>query len=397
MNTKQLQLQLEAELKNILHYWIENTIDDQFGGFVGKRNGHNLRVVGASKGAVLNARILWTFSAAYNHSHKIEYLEVAHRAYYYLISNFWDHENGGLFWELNEDGTLLNGRKQIYAQGFGIFGFSEYFRATGKEAALEYAIALFDLIEKYSHDPVYGGYVEALSQDWSQLDDMRLSAKDANEPKSMNTHLHLLEPYTNLLRVMNDNELELRIEEMIRIFLDKIIDPETHHLDLFFGHDWEVRSAIFSYGHDIEAAWLLYEAAEQLGKKELIKEVETSLFRIVNAVIADGCDKDGSIFYERDLVTKHLDTDKHWWPQAEAMIGFTYAAQISGNKKYLENLTAVWRFIQDKIVDKTNGEWFWSVDQAGNPNRKEDKTGFWKCPYHNARAMMEVVRVLKLI
>ena len=390
MDTKGLYAQLKNELDNILGYWIENTIDHEFGGFVGKRNIRNVKVAGASKGAVLNTRILWTFSAAYNFSHKPEYLEMADRAYSYLVSRFWDEKNGGLFWELNEDGSLLNGRKQTYAQGFGIYGFSEYYRATGKQEALDYAVDLHHLLERYCYDPMHGGYIEALSRDWNQLEDMRLSPKDANEPKSMNTHLHILEPYTRLSSVFKEKELEEKLEGLIRIFLDKIIDPGTDHQNLFFGMDWSVRSAIVSYGHDIESSWLLIEAARELGDPVLIDEVEKRAIRIVDAVMTEGCDSDGSLFNERNIKTGHLDTDKHWWPQAEAMVGLVYAAAVSGDKKYFKWMNRIWEFIQDKMIDKINGEWFWRVDKTGNPVISEDKVGFWKCPYHNSRAMMEV-------
>ncbi len=394
MDVKDLRIQLKNELENILGYWIENTVDNEFGGFIGRRNIDNVKVPGASKGTVLNARILWTFSAAYSFSHKPEYLEMADRAYDYLITRFWDKINGGLFWELNEDGTLLNGRKQTYAQGFGIYGFSEYYRATGKREALDYAVDLYHLLERYCHDPMHGGYIEALSREWDQLEDMRLSPKDANEPKSMNTHLHILEPYTSLAGVFNDYELGERLAGLIRIFLDKILDPFTNHLCLFFGKDWEVRSSLVSYGHDIESSWLLIEAARKLGNPVLIEEVEKRALRIVDAVITEGCDHDGSLFNERNMKIGHLDSDKHWWPQAEAMVGLVYAAAVSGDEKYFKRMNRIWEFIQDKMIDKINGEWFWRVDKTGNPVISEDKVGFWKCPYHNSRAMMEVCNML---
>lgn len=390
----ELKRQLGEELSNILRYWAEYGVDEQFGGFVGRRNIRNERVSGATKGVVLNARILWTFSAAYNFTQKEEYLVLAHRAYNYLTTKFWDKTYGGLFWELNEDGSLCNGRKQIYAQGFGIYGFSEYYRATGLNEALQFAIETYHLIEKYSFDPVHGGYIEALSQKWEKLDDMRLSPKDANEPKSMNTHLHILEPYTNLLRVYRNEELKAKTEGLVRVFLDKILDSTSNHLNLFFGYDWELRSAIVSYGHDIEAAWLLSEAAREIGNQLLIDEVDRIAVKIVDVVLADGCDRDGSIYNELNLTKKHLDTDKHWWPQAEAMVGLAYAAFITNDSSYFGKLDNVWNFIQQKMLDKEHGEWFWRVDKEGIPNQEEDKTGFWKCPYHNSRAMIEVSQII---
>ena len=392
INSAVLKKEMNAELHNILHYWIDHTLDLKHGGFVGARDHFNQLVPRSEKGAVLNARILWTFSAAYNFTSETKYLKMANRSYDYLINHFIDSVHGGVFWSLDENGNVTNPRKQIYAQGFGIYGFSEYYKATQNKEALQQAICLFELIEKHSYDQVHGGYIEALSEDWSPLEDMRLSPKDANEPKSMNTHLHILEPYTNLYRVWKDERFEKKIRELIRVFLDHIINRETGHFQLFFGNDWVVRSNITSFGHDIEGAWLLLEAAVELGDQELIKEVEAISLKMVDTVLAEGMAPDGSVYYE--LENGHLDTDKHWWGQAEALVGLVYAWKISGKRQYLETLNKTWQFIQAKIIDKTNGEWYWSVDEKGNPTTNNDKAGFWKCPYHNSRALIEVVKIL---
>jgi len=389
-----LKDELTQELEHILKYWIDFCLDNEFGGFVGRRNHFNRQISGASKGVVLNARILWTFSAAYNFTHNPEYLVLADRAYQYINEHFIDKQFGGLFWELNEKGGVLNSRKQIYAQGFGIYGYSEYFKAGNNPEALEKAKALFECIEKYSNDQVEGGYFEAFANDWSALEDFRLSPKDANEPKSMNTHLHILEPYTNLLKIWPNERLRQKTAALIRIFLDKIIDHRTQHFNLFFANDWTVQSSIVSFGHDIEGAWLLYEAAIAVGDKQLIAEVSENLVQMVDVTLADGCDLDGSLFNEKDLLSGHLDTDKHWWMQAEAMVGLAYAWKITGKDAYKDRLVSVWQFIHTTMIDWVNGEWFWRVDQDGIPIASEDKVGFWKCPYHNSRAIMEVVGII---
>lgn len=389
-----LKNDLDQELKNILKYWNDNCQDNEFGGFVGRRDHLNLKISGASKGVVLNARILWTFSAAYNFTNNPEYLALADRAFQYINEYFSDKQFGGLFWELNEKGEVLNSRKQIYAQGFGIYGFSEYFKASKNPQSLANAISLFELIEKYSFDPVKGGYFEAFANDWSTLEDFRLSPKDANEPKSMNTHLHILEPYTNLLKIWPDERLRKKTAALIRVFLDKIIDQRTHHFNLFFTNDWTVQSSIVSFGHDIEGAWLLYEAAKVVGDELLIAEVSDNLVKMVDATLADGSAADGSVYNEKDLLSGHLDTDKHWWMQAEAMVGLAYAWKITGKDIYKNQLVNVWQFIRTNMIDWVNGEWFWRVDQNGIPVTTEDKAGFWKCPYHNSRAMMEVIGII---
>lgn len=394
MDKKQFSEELHGELTSILSYWQANTIDETYDGFYGQIDHFNNVIPGATKGAVLNTRILWTFSAAYNFTKNEAYLHIAHRAFDYLKKYFLDKDNGGLIWEVDHTGKAHNTRKQIYAQGFGIYGFSEYFRASGNSESLETAIELFEIIEKYCFDSRFGGYLEALSHNWQPMEDMRLSAKDANYPKSMNTHLHILEPYTNLYRLWKNEHLAIQIKRLIRVFLDHIIDSETGHFNLFFDNDWTVRSEIISYGHDIEGAWLLTEAAEVLGDRELLKEVEAVALRMTDITLMEGTAGDGSLYYEKAGKDGHLDTDRHWWPQAEAVVGLLNAWQISGDEKYLEKSMDVWHFIKNKMIDHRHGEWYWSVDNNGVPATHQDKAGFWKCPYHNSRACMEAIRRL---
>lgn len=382
-----------SEFESILNYWIKHTLDQKNGGFYGSILSSGVVDKNTSKGAILNGRILWTFSAAYNFSKDEKYLKIADRAFEYMVDHFVDKKNGGVYWELDCMGNPINTRKQAYALGFAIYGFSEYFRATGNEKSLEFAEQLFWTIEKNFYDKEFGGYIEALSEEWEPLEDMRLSVIDANEPKSMNTHLHILEPYTNLYRCWKNPILGESIKRLIRVFLDKIIDNRTAHFNLFFDMQWNVKSTAVSYGHDIEGSWLLFEAAEVLGDHELIEEVKKMAIRMVDVTRDEGSDKDGSIFAERE--GNHLDTDKHWWPQAEAMVGYVNAWQLTGNKSYLDEAEKVWNFIKLKIVDRELGEWFWKVDFEGNPYTADEKTGFWKCPYHNTRSLIEVMTRLK--
>ncbi len=382
-----------AELDNILSFWIKHTIDEKNGGFYGTILSSGVTVKNANKGAILNGRILWSFSAAYNFNKNPKYLEVAERAFNYISEYFIDKKNGGVYWELDYKGNPVNKRKQAYALGFAIYGLSEYYRASGNDRSLNLAQELFWTIEKNLSDKEFGGYIEALGEKWEHLEDMRLSLKDANEPKSMNTHLHLLEPYTNLYRCWRNPILAESIKKLIRIFLDKIIDSKTAHFNLFFDMDWKVKSNIISYGHDIEGSWLLLEAAEEIGDHDLVEEVKAMAIRMVDVTKNEGSDSDGSIFNERE--GNHLDTDKHWWPQAEAMVGYTNVWQITGDKKYLDEAEKVWNFIKLRIIDKEIGEWFWRVDNFGDPYITDEKTGFWKCPYHNTRALIEVVTRLR--
>lgn len=387
--------EMMEELNSILDFWAKNTIDKNNGGFVAELNGEGEQTNATEKGAVLNTRLLWSFSSAYNFLKNSTYLVLADRAYDNLVHHFWDKENGGLFWSVNNNGSVKNSRKQAYAQGFAIYGFSEYYKATGKQESLDYAIQIFNLIENNFKDEKYGGYIEALGSTWEHLADMRLSEKDANQPKSMNTHLHIIEPYTNLYRVWPNELLKERIQDLLVIFRDKIVEQKTSHFNLFFDMDWTVKSNIDSYGHDIEGAWLLNEAAHTIQNEELIVQMKNLSLKMVDVTIEEGLGNDGSIFYE--LEDGHLDTDKHWWPQAEALVGFLDAYQNSADTKYLNQALQVWKFILKHIKDNENGEWFWKVDDTGQPDSIPPKVGFWKCPYHNSRALIEAITRINAI
>lgn len=372
---------------NILPFWFERMQDHRYGGFYGRIDGNNLLYPEANKGAILNARILWTFSSAYRLLKDVTYLQVAQRAFDYICTFFLDEEYGGAYWELDYQGNPVNMKKQTYAQGFMLYGFSEFYRATGNQKALDLAKAFFHLIEK-CHDERLGGYFEAYTRDWQPIDDMRLSEKDANEKKTMNTHLHVLEPYTNLLRIWRNEILVDAQRRLIDIFVTKILDPATCHLNLFFNEKWDVKSTAISYGHDIEASWLLFEAAETLGDRALLDKVRDVSLIIADAA-AEGLNNDGSMSYERE--EDRINNERHWWVQAETVVGYMYAYKNSGNSRYKEKAAAAWRYIREQIVDSENGEWHWSRLPDGSVNHKDDKAGFWKCPYHNSRMCLEMV------
>ncbi len=372
---------------NILPFWIEKMQDTEHGGFYGCIDGNEILHPKANKGAVLNARILWTFSAAYRILKKEEYLKIAERAFHYIKDYFIDQTHGGVYWELDYWGNPVNTKKQTYAQGFALYGFSEFYRATANPEALAMAKEFFFLLEK-CFDPKLGGYLEAYTHDWQPIEDVRLSDKDANEKKTMNTHLHVLEPYTNLCRIWDDEQLKDAQRKLIHIFTDKILDSKTNHLNLFFDEEWNVKSTAISYGHDIEAAWLLYEAAEVLGDKQLTDRIKTLSLKIADAA-SEGLQTDGSLIYEKD--GNHTDLERHWWVQAEAVVGYMYAHKISDNADYKEKAKQVWTYIQQSIIDKSNGEWHWSRLADGSINTRDNKAGFWKCPYHNGRMCMEMI------
>ncbi len=381
---------IENLTQNILPYWIDKMVDPA-GGFYGRRDGNDILDVAAPKGAILNARILWSFSAAYRVLRRPEYLDMATRAKREIIDRFYDPEYGGIFWSLNPDGTPLDTKKQFYAIGFAIYGLSEYARATGDAEALDYAIRLFHDIETHSHDKEKGGYREAAQRDWTPIADMRLSDKDANSSKTMNTHLHIIEPYTNLLRIWPDPELRTATIELLNVFFDKILTPgQRGHLGLFFDDDFHRQDSMISYGHDIEASWLLLETAQVLGDPEILEKATAQTARIADAALEGRC-IDGSMVYERHANGSY-DDDKHWWVQAENVIGQAYLWKFHGRTEMLEKSYQTWQYIKANLVDPA-GEWHWSR-KGTDINRADDKAGFWKCPYHNSRMCLEIASLL---
>lgn len=396
MTTEQLKTEmLDVVENNILSFWLDHMVDTEHGGFYGQMTGHGELRKQADKGGILAGRILWSFSAAYRVLGKEEYLAAATRMKDYILAHFYDQEFGGTYWSLDYLGQPKDTKKQFYALGFMIYGLSEYVRATGDSEALDYAIRLFHTIEEHSLDVVYNGYIEATSRDWQPLADMRLSELDANYPKSQNTHLHIIEPYANLYRVWKSPELEKALRNLIFIFTDKILNPDTHHLDLFFETDW-TRGAgwLESYGHDIECSWLIHEAALVLGDPEVLRAVEPVVKEVAKAS-EKGLNADGSMTHEANLDTGHVDSDRHWWVQAETVVGFLNIWQHFGDADAWDKAIRCWDYIKQNLIDREHGEWYWSRREDGTLNLDDDHAGFWKCPYHNTRMCLEVLERLK--
>lgn len=378
-------------VEHILPFWRKHAVDSQRGGFVAEISNDLRRNDTAAKGLILNTRVLWTFAAVYRYTQSEHDAQLAHRAYAYLLEHFLDRQHGGFHWLLDPQGQPFDSTKKIYGQAFGVYALAEYYRTFGDSQALSAATDVFRLIEQYSHDRQYGGYAESLSRDWQPIADVRLSDKDLNEKKSMNNHLHVLEAYTNLLRVWADPLLTRRLESLVTLFQTRILNPLGTHLQHFFDEAWQPRSASYTFGHDIEGSWLLCEAAETLGGPDRVAAVRDTALQIARAVLWEGVDADGGLCYEaRD--GQLVDDHKEWWPQAEAVVGFYHAWQISGDPTFHQAAENCWRFIQTRIVDRKHGEWYWRVSRDGIPDDNLPKVSAWKCPYHNSRCCLEIIR-----
>jgi mannobiose 2-epimerase len=388
---------VERELReDILPFWLKYTVDEEYGGFHGLIT-NDLRIDRmANKAMILNARILWTFAKGFKVYGDHECLKTAKRAYEYLMNFFWDDTFGGFYWMVDHLGKPVETKKRIYGQAFAVYALAEYAAASGAKEALEKAIELYGLIEVASHDARHDGYFETYERDWTLANEQRLSEADLDEKKSMNTHLHALEAYANLLRVWKDDGLRNRLKELLRIFLDHIIDSATHHFRMFFDEAWQDRSDRISFGHDIEGSWLICKAAGVLGDKTILEVAQKEAVRMAQAVYEQGVDTDGGLFYE-GRGNEIIDADKHWWPQAEAVVGFLNAYAVSGKDHFLKASERSWEFIEKHIKDRERGEWYWMVSRDGTPNNEKEKVGPWKCPYHNSRTCFEVMERLDKI
>jgi mannobiose 2-epimerase len=319
-----------------------------------------------------------------------EYLDAAVHAARWFRDNLIDAENGGVYWSTLPDGTPLDTKKQLYSQGFAIYAFSELYKVTGDPSDLEVAKSIFSTVESCFRDRNYGGYIEALSRDFSPLEDMSLSAHDINADKTMNSHLHLLEAYANLYRVWKNDSLKDTLESLTSLMVDRITGPDGH-LRLYFQNDWTVLPGAVSYGHDIETSWLILESASVLDDPQLIDKVRHCSLALGRAG-NEGLLEDGSMMYEM-MPDGVRDLSRQWWVQAETVVGNLWLWKYYGDDDGFRRAVKCWDWIMDNLVDRNCGEWFWGTDPDGNPDLSSPKAGFWKCPYHNTRMCLEVLKI----
>lgn len=389
-----LQLEFRQELIAIADWWLKNTVDNEQGGFYGEVAADNVPVKDASKGIILNSRILWFFSEAARELQADEYRQAAQRAYDYIVTYFFDKEHGGVYWELDAQGNPINTKKQVYAQAFTIYALTAYYQLTQDEQALAQALACFELLESKTIDREREGYLEAFTREWGVIEDVRLSDKDLNFPKSQNTHLHILEAYTTLNKIHPTSEIAAALRYNIELFDKYMIDKDTYHLRMFLDNDWKDHSPGFTYGHDVEASWLIAKALESLGDDAYTEALMPTLIKITEVTLTEGMGANHYVIDAYDFASKMHLPDIVWWVQAEALVGFLFAYSETKETKYLSAAETIWEFIKKFQVDKKNGEWFWLANIDNVQTNVYYKVGFWKCPYHNGRAMMEAAKYL---
>ncbi|MFC3115699.1 AGE family epimerase/isomerase [Cellvibrio fontiphilus] len=388
-----LQQEFRTELVAIADWWAAHTLDQDQGGFYGEVGADNQPVPKATKGIILNARILWFFSETAQQLDNPVYRQCATRAYDYLCEHFFDKKHGGVYWELDAAGQPINTKKQVYAQAFTIYALCAYFQLTADAQAIARALECFNLVEQFAIDRENQGYLEAFTREWGLIEDLRLSEKDLNYPKSQNTHLHILEAYTTLYQAHPSAEIRAALKYNIDMFDKYMIDKNTYHLRMFMDLQWRDFSPGYTYGHDIEASWLIAKALESLGDTDYTQRLTPTLINIAEVTLQEGIGEQGQVLDSYDFATASVNREAVWWVQAEALVGFLYAFSVTGEKKYFSAAEAVWAFTKKYQIDREGGEWLW-LSRLDDNSQSHYKVGFWKCPYHNGRAMMEALQYL---
>ncbi|MBN2619105.1 MAG: AGE family epimerase/isomerase [Spirochaetales bacterium] len=375
---------------NILDFWVSNSVDHENGGFFGgiDKLGNGLDI---DKCLILNSRILWSFSKAYNYYKNNIYLDMADRAYNYLIDRFWDKKNGGFYWCVSNNGEVLDKSKEVYGQSFAIYGLCEYFIAKSLGEARDYALKTYSYLEEKALDKNNNGYFEIFNDNWEKDSKTRDSIIGLSYSKSNNTHLHLMESYTLLYSVCHEKKIENSLKNLVEIMTEKIMCENRLNFTLYLNEKWIPESSTISCGHEIEAAWLLRRALDTIGDNSYKEKFNSLIMKIIDNCYCsylDGAVGERGMFNEID--NGIVDKSKLWWVQAEACVGFYLGYEITKDRKYLEVVENIWCYIEEFVVDFKNGEWFYfGKDSVG---AKDDlKAKDWKSFYHNLRCCIELL------
>ena len=373
---------------DLIPFW-SNLMDKEYGGFYGYMD-YKLRLDKQSiKGCILNSRILWFFSNAYMILGEESLLEEAKHAFRFLKEYCWDKEYGGVYWSLTYDGRPEDTTKHTYNQAFAVYALSSYYKAAGDGEALKLAEALYQIIEQRCRDEK--GYLEAFDRQFCPTDNEKLSENGVLAERTMNTLLHVLEAYTEFYDVTQNLHVKNNLKLILDIVAEKIYNPALHRQEVFFDLEYHTLLDLHSYGHDIEAAWLIDRCVDVLDDDSYRAKI-TPITRVLTEEIYK------TAFTGRNLSNEcekgKVDTDCVWWVQAEAIVGFMNGFEHDSSRNdYLEAANAIWGFIKDYMIDHRKGsEWYWLVDKDGKPYMDKPIVDQWKCPYHNGRMCMEVIR-----
>ncbi|MBS4219274.1 AGE family epimerase/isomerase [Bacillus sp. FJAT-49711] len=385
---KQLKNEVAIELtEHILPFWLR-LLDPEYGGMYGLVD-YDLNLdKNADKGGIVTARFLWTFSAAYRETGRQEYLDAATMLFRFLKEKVYDHEFAGLYWLVDYKGNPKDARKHIYTQSFGVYSCSEYYLASKDEEAIELAKTLYYLIEENGFNRENNAYREEFDREWNEQPNQMLSDNELLADITMNTHIHVLEAYTTLYKAWPAPELKERIENLLHILHKNIYLQESKFLGVFFDKSWNNLIDLKSFGHDIEASWLIDEAIKTIGihHPKYNQMVIDIAYNIADCAI----EEDGSLINEQ--VNDEIDRTRVWWVQAEAAVGFYNAYERTGDEKFLKLVNGLWNYIKNNIIDqRENGEWYWAVDPEGIPEIM-NIVDPWKASYHNSRFCLEFMK-----
>ncbi len=382
-----LSLAARSMLADIVTFW-QGLRDDTYGGYYGYMDQDLVLDKKAEKGCILNSRILWFFSEAAMLLKRQDLRAEADHAYAFLMERCLDRDCGGVFWSMTYDGKPLDTTKHTYNQGFAIYALSAYYRLTGNQQALDTARDIFRLIEAYCTDEV--GYLEAFTADWGPESNEKLSENGVMAEKTMNTLLHVFEGYSGLYQATRDPAVGRAMERILTIYADKIWSAELRRQLVFFDKDYHSIIDLYSYGHDIESSWLMDWGCGLLDDTALREKISAINAQMAAAVYDAAWDHD-SLANECDRGEKN--ELRIWWVQAETVVGLVHQWQKTGEEKYRTAAAKTWHFICKHLVDKRSGsEWFWCVDKFGAPTPGKPIVEPWKCPYHNGRMCMELIR-----
>lgn len=386
--------EMKKHLKEVIIPFWKSLKDDEYGGFYGYLDFDLNLDKKAIKGCILNSRITWFFSQAYlvlkdNGEIDESLLAMAKHGFEFMEQYCMDQESGGIYWSMNYDGTPNETIKHTYNQAFSIYALSAFYEASGNPKALEMAMKLFELIETKCRDE--GGYLESFDRDFHLIDNEKLSENGVMAERTMNTLLHVFEAYTELFKVTQESKIKDKLCWMMDLFADKMYNPELHRQEVFFDKNYNTLLDLHSYGHDIETAWLIDRGVEVVGLEtyeEKMTPITADLTRQIFQVAFNG----ESLHNECEKGV--VNTSRIWWVQAESVVGFLNGYQKDPDRvEYMTAAKKQWNYIKEYMIDRRNGsEWFWEVDVNGQPTSKKPIVEPWKCPYHNGRMCLEVIR-----